>query len=207
MKQICRKSTVWVSSEWINHNMRNNRICYVSCLQGEAMFFPNYGFSLGLQPHPTLSRGVVVLWFRLPTQSFRHTALVFSNNFKQFLWYSKASRYTASSRCTFLNWVYKKIWGQRIYVAKTLSRGVIVLWFRLPTQSFRRTVLVFTKVLTNFYEIMWLHSNEPTLQMFTDKLQAIPWFTLFMWGHKKNCQKWKPRNQGYLAVLKGRKIG
>ena len=49
------------------------------CLQGEAMFFPNYGFSLGLQPHPTLSRGVVVLWFRLPTQSFRHTVLVFTN--------------------------------------------------------------------------------------------------------------------------------
>ena len=95
---------MWVSFEWINHNMRNNRICYVSCLQGEAMFFPNYGFSLGLQPHPTL------------------------------------------------------------------SRGVVVLWFRLPTQSFRRTVLVFTNFLTDIYEIMWLHSNKPTLQMFTDKL-------------------------------------
>ena len=79
MKRIWRKSTVWLSFEWINHNMRNNRICYVSCLQGEAMFFPNYGFSLGLQPHPTLSRGVVVLWFRLPTQSFRRTVLVFTN--------------------------------------------------------------------------------------------------------------------------------
>ena len=48
------------------------------------MFFPNYGFSLGLQPHPTLSRGVVVLWFRLPTQSFRFTVLVFSNDFDTF---------------------------------------------------------------------------------------------------------------------------
>ena len=54
------------------------------CLQGEAMFFPNYGFSLGLQPHPTLSRGVVVLWFRLPTQSFRLTVLVFTNNLSNF---------------------------------------------------------------------------------------------------------------------------
>ena len=55
------------------------------CLQGEAMFFPNYGFSLGLQPHPTLSRGVVVLWFRLPTQSFRRTVLVFTNFLTDFL--------------------------------------------------------------------------------------------------------------------------
>ena len=114
------KSTVWVSFEWINHNMRNNRICYVWLPAGRSYVFPQlWIFSWGLQPHPTLSRGVVVLWFRLPTQSFRLTVLVFTNDFEQFLKYSKASRYTASS-CTDLAgarfWIgSKNVWDARFY--------------------------------------------------------------------------------------------
>ena len=47
VKEIWRKSTVWVSFEWINHNMRNNRICYVAACREKLCFSPIMDFLLG----------------------------------------------------------------------------------------------------------------------------------------------------------------
>ena len=105
-----KKSTVWVSFEWINHNMRNNRICYVWLPAGRSYVFPQlWIFSWGLQPHPTLSRGVVVLWFRLPTQSFRLHNGSFHLLFDMFFWDYVIAQQLVHWKCLQTNYRHSSI--------------------------------------------------------------------------------------------------
>ena len=63
----------------------------------------------------------------------------------------------------------------------------------------RVSFAILVTLISNIY-CFFLNSVEPGT--------GIPRFMLLMWGHQKNTTEAKNRvNQGYLVVLKGRKIG